>query len=366
VVRVSTIASSNPDIEFTRACHSILYSAMTPGRAEWGYKMTATLLVVVPVVLLLLIGTFCFVGCTLDTSGLGLGFVQYSDLDVILNPDCVAYWQLRDSPGQTTALDVVGKAKDNPHNGTYKSVASTDPMVQALFPCVAGEVNPTTHSAFAPGTVTLNAEGIVIGDTEIPHDPKNPISTPCVKFDGGFVTVPANATCNPSVFTIECWARREWPDSDGPAHRMVCDSRDSAGGVLSGYGLWVNDNGNWEAILGASSNASFTLITGGLAKLDANTHLVLTYDGEFASLFIDGDRVGVATQVLGFTQNTTQPLTFGVGLARLPPRTSPADFLFFPLFPFKGRIQDIAIYKTVLDDTTIKNHSEHGNGKATG
>jgi hypothetical protein len=328
--------------------------------------MSATLLVIVPVALLLLIGSLCFVGCTLDSSGFGLSYTQYSDLDVIPHPDCVAYWRLSDSFKETVAFDTVGKAKNDPHHGTYQSVVNPDPMIQALFPCVAGEVNPTTHSAFAPGILKLEAPGIVFGDTLPPHDKDNPKNTTCVQFDGGFVTVPANATCNPPVFTVECWVRPEWTANDEPAHRMIIDSRDSVDDVQSGFGLWVNDDGNWEATLGAAGPGSFTLVTGPKASLDSNTHLVLTYAGEFAALFVNGERFGVGTQVLDFIPNTTQPLTIGVGLARLPPRTSPADFLFFPLFPFKGKIQNVAIYKAVLSDQTILSHSMHGKGQATG
>ena len=60
--------------------------------------MTASLLVFVPVALLALIGTFCFVGCVFPTGGLpSPPFTTYSDTDVIGNPDCVAYWPLNDS-----------------------------------------------------------------------------------------------------------------------------------------------------------------------------------------------------------------------------------------------------------------------------
>ena len=123
--------------------------------------MTATLLVVVPVVLLVLIGSLCFVGCTLDTHGFGQGFLQYSDLDIIPHPDCVAYWQLSDSPGQNLALDIVGKAKDNPHHGTYKNVGNVTGADTQLFPIPPIELGPTVHSPAAPGTQTIGAPGIV-------------------------------------------------------------------------------------------------------------------------------------------------------------------------------------------------------------
>lgn len=341
---------------------------MTAGRAEWGYKMTATLLVVVPVVLLLLIGSFCFVGCTLDTHGLGLGFVQYSDLDIVPNPDCVAYWPLSDSPFQSTALDVVGKAHGDPHNGTYKNVNNVSGADADLFPIPDFNPSPTNHSADAPGTQTIGAPGIVTGDTVPPHDPKNPISTTCMQCDGGFVSVDANVTCNPPVFSVECWAQPEWNASDAPATRRVIDSTDATAVDGFGYAIGVDLDGKWSGSVGNSgAGNAFVVAVGGTAELNKPAHLVLTFDGSNASLFVNGALAG-SVAVPAFAPNTTKPLVIGVGgpfldkrvkgVMEPPPR--------FPFLPFKGKIQDVAIYKAVLDDTTIMNHSEHGQGNATG
>lgn len=329
--------------------------------------MTATLLVIVPVVLLVLIGSFCFVGCTLDTHGFGLGFTQYSDLDIIPNPDCVAYWQLADSPGQNTALDIVGKAKGDPHNGTYKN-ATTDP---GLFPCPGYVVNaaiPITTAA-APGTQTIGAPGIVFGDTLPPHDKDNPTYATCMQTNGGFVTVPANATCNPAAFTIECWVQPEWDAADSAASRQIIDSRNQVGTDKSGFGLLVNDAGNWQALIGHTNGVGFLDITAGKAALDAPTHLVLTFDGTNAAVFVNGAQAATKAVPAGetFTPNTGQPLVIGASspyLAnRTPGATEPPPL--FPILPFKGKIQNVAIYKAVLDDATIKNHSEHGKGNST-
>lgn len=330
--------------------------------------MTATLLVVVPVVLLLLIGSFCFVGCSLDTEGIGLGFVQYSDLDIIPNPDCVAYWPLSDSPGQTTALDVVGKAHGNPHNGVYKNV-TTDP---GLFPCPGYVLNasiPVTTPA-APGTLTIGAPGIVTGDTLPPHDPKNPISTTCMQTDGGFVFVAANGTCNPPVFSVECWVQPGW-DAAGPAaSRLIVDSRNRVGTDKSGFGLLVDDAGNWQAWIFHSADTDLLTVTAGKAALDAPTHLVLTFDGANAAIFVNGAQAATGSLPAGavFTPNTGAPLVIGVGYPYLTDRTPGAlePPPRFPILPFKGKIQDVAIYKAVLSSTTIMNHSEHGKGNATG
>jgi hypothetical protein len=347
-----------------------LPSSADPARGS-GEMMTATLLLFVSVALLALVSGVCFVGCVLDTSGLGLGFTTYSDDDVIKNPDCVAFWPLSDSPGQTTALDVVGKAKMNPHNGSYFSVASSDPTIKNLFPCPQFTVDPAgpLDSAFAPGTLTIGAPGIVTGDTLPPHDPKNPISTTCMQADGGFVAVPFNSTVNPaSAFTIEAWVLPGWDANAPQAYRTVIDSRSQGGGLFFGYVIFVNETGLWEAQLGGTGNGNFVIVTAGAASLTIATHVVLTCDGTNAALFINGTQAASKALPAGssFAPNTTADLSIGVGMPYLPHRTKPSDNDFFPLLPFNGKIQDVAIYNVVLGDITIKNHSEHGKGNATG
>jgi hypothetical protein len=327
--------------------------------------MTTTLLLFMPVALFVLIGGFCFVGCTFDSSGLGLDFTQYSDLDIIPNPDCVAYWQLSDSPGQTLALDVVGKAKGDPHHGEYKS-KTTHP---ALFPCPDFQLDPSTpvDSAFAPGDLTIGAPGIVTGDTLPPHDPKNPTSTTCMKTDGGFVTVPVNSVINPpSAFSIEFWALPEWDTMAKPALRTVIDSRNQGGGQFFGFAVWVNEAGNWEAQVGGTGNGNVIQFAAGAASLSVASHVVLTCDGTNAALFINGTQGGTASLPAGvsYAPNTAAPLVIGVGTPYLPERTSPSENNFFPLLPFKGKIQDVAIYKAVLSNSTIMAHSQHGKGLA--
>ncbi|MFA6267874.1 MAG: LamG domain-containing protein [Pseudolabrys sp.] len=332
--------------------------------------MTASLLVFVPVALLVLVGGVCFVGCVLDTSGLGLSFTEYSDKDIINHPDCVAYWRLNDlgvattnPPSEITAVDTVGKNNNDPHNGKYKNKVSNP----SLFPCPGGPLDPpnnTAHSAVGPGDLTIAAPGIVTGDTMPPNDPKNPISFPCMQTNGAFVIVDSNATCNPPVFSAECWVFAEWDANDGPALRFVIDSRENAGSVVSGFAMYVNEAGNWEALVADGGGTTFALVTGGKAALTTLTHVVLTYDGAVANLFVDGKLAG-SNAITGFVPNTTQPLTIGAGFGRLPERTDPSQLLAFPLCPFKGKIQDVAIYKAALSVLDVTKHHDNGLGQAS-
>jgi Concanavalin A-like lectin/glucanases superfamily len=328
--------------------------------------MSASLLVFVPIALFVLVSSLCFVGCTFDTSGLGLPpFTTYTDTDVVGNPAAVAYWPLSEAVGAATAVDLVGTKKGTPHNGTYKDVTTAP----AFFPCPGPfAVAPTVHSAFAPGTLTLGTMGIVPGDTVQPLNDPN-VRTTAMQVEGGFVSVPANSVVNPAApFTIEAWVRPEWDAAAPPAFRVIVDSRDVSGTASFGFALWINEVNQWEAAIGVNGSPQFVRVTGEKATLSATTHVVLTFDGTNGALFTDGIRTSPMTPLPGgmaFSPNTTKPLVIGVGLPWLPPRMQPTDDLFFPLLPFKGTIQNVAIYNAVLSDQVIMLHRDHGNGVAT-
>jgi len=321
--------------------------------------MSASLLVFVPVALFVLVASLCFVGCYFDVTGLPL-YTEYTNGDILPHPALVAYWPLGEAAGAVTAVDLKGTAVGTPHNGTYTSV-DTAP---ALFPCPAFELAPGVNSAAAPGTLTLGTEGIVPGDIVQPEIYPL-VRTTAMQCVGGFVTVPVNSVINPpGPFTVEAWIRPEWDIADPPAFHVFIDAHDNGGTDFSGFALSVNQDGNWEATLG-TGGTNFISATAGRAALSATTHVVLTFDGTNAALFTDGTRMSPVVPVPAgqtFTPNTTVPLVIGVGLPWLPPRTMLGDLAFFPLLPFKGKIQDIAIYNAVLTDAEIETHRNHGNG----
>jgi hypothetical protein len=332
--------------------------------------MTASLFVFVPVALLALITGFYFVGCVLDTSGIPGGnpepkpFTKYSDTDVIGQGSCVAYWPLSEPASvagnpvaSAKAADVIG---GNTGNYTHKGNAPT------LFPCPGFQVAPGIDSAQAIGALSLGTESIVPGDAKQPdNDPD--ILTTGMEADGAFVTIPPSSVVNPvGPFTVEVWARPEWAD-DPAARRVLIDSRFNTGTAQGGFAIWVEQDGTWTAGL-LCSGATEVQVTAGMASLSGATHVVLTFDGTSASLFTNGTRPSSSQSVQAgqaFVPNTTVQMVFGVGNPWLPPRTQPTDLNYFPRFPFKGTIQDVAVYNTVLSDEDIQKHFDDGSGKTT-
>jgi hypothetical protein len=345
--------------------------------------MTASLLVFVSVALLVLVSGFCFVGCVLNTHGTGVDpnkpdpenpnpnpkpkpYTKYSDDDVINNPSCIAYWPLNDSGplnasgSQNVAIDAGGKAKNNAHNGEYRSNV-THP---GLFPCPQYTLDPAgpVDSALAPGDLTLEVPGIVPGDTNPPYDdPDN--RTTAMTVNGGFVIVPPNSVVNPSTFTVEAWVLPGWGMAP-PAYRTIIDSRDQGGGQFFGFVIFVNESGNWEAQLGGTGNGNYAIVPGGSASLSDATYVALTCNGTKATLFVNGTEAGSASLPAGssFAPNTVKPLVIGVGAPYLTDRMNSVGDNFFPLLPFNGTIQCVAIYDSVLSATDIETHYDHGKG----
>ena len=76
--------------------------------------MSASLIVLIPLVLLGLVTTLCFVGCVLQAGGLDIQG-PYRDAVTTTN-GVVAFWPLDDAQGQTKAADNIQKPV--PFDGT--------------------------------------------------------------------------------------------------------------------------------------------------------------------------------------------------------------------------------------------------------
>jgi hypothetical protein len=333
--------------------------------------MTASLLVFVPVALLVLISGFGFVGCVLDTHGTGVDpnkpdpenpdpkpLATYSNDDVLAEPSVVAYWPLDEKSPADDSVTLPAHDAAGANDGEYIHKGN-EPK---LFPCPGYEITPGLHTAQAFGTLSLGVESIVPGDIKKPFTDANAPTTG-MQVDGAFVTVPVSSTVNQSgPFTVEVWVRREWVIGD-LAKRILVDSHNDTGSM--GFVIGVSEVGNWEASFGYGTGF-LQVSTGTQAAPNAKTHVVVTFDGQAAAIFVNGNRVSQPVSLpdgATYVPNTTTAFVVGVGLPGLTPRSQPSDQFFFPLLPFKGTIQDVAIYSSVLPDQLITDHFLHGSTK---
>jgi hypothetical protein len=134
--------------------------------------MSASMIVLIPVVLLGVAGALCFVGCVLNTHGFGPNFGTYENF-VFNYKNVIACWPLSDTvQNLPTATNIINAQ----FNGTYPG----GPM--------------------GPNSFMIQQTGIVFGDV-------NNGLTPCAFFNGGFVTVGFQQALNPAAFTLEAWVK---------------------------------------------------------------------------------------------------------------------------------------------------------------
>jgi hypothetical protein len=270
--------------------------------------MAESMIIAAPLLILALVLTLAFVGCSLDESGL---LVEYQD-DISNDPNIVSYWRLGEAPGATTAAD----SKDG-NAGTYE------------------------------GGVTLGVPGLL-------HN--NPDTA--AQFDGssGYVSVPYTAALNPAKFTVE--ALVQIVGGDG-TYRTVVSSRDydPVTKNLLGYILYVNDQNMWEAVVGdgGSTPRIVTVGTPDAVKVGGGPprgpyYLAMTYDGTNLSLYVNPvdqtDPDQVASKPFAYQPNAKNELRIGAGANESVP----------PILFFDGVIDEVAVYSAALDFATLQKH----------
>jgi hypothetical protein len=322
--------------------------------------MSASLIVLVPLALLGVVATLCFVGCVLPTTGLpSTPFTTYRSR-VFGNSNLVAFWPLDDAVNSPKAAE-----PQSDFVGNYVSMSTNPGQLQFPDPAIPN------ISAPAPGNLAWVQPGIVAGDC-INNDPTKP--TPCIVVNGGYVSVPPHPELNPPSFTVEAWVRVDWKATDPAAFRAVVDSRAFPANSATGFALFATAANLWAVSVGGGATGQTTL-TGAAVAFDGKpVYLAATYDGGSGTLtlFVNGISIsGSALMGVAYVQNTTSPLFIGSGspsapLRPQPPAVPPGQTA--PLLPFVGALEDVAIYSVALPAGTmdandvIFTHAQNGNG----
>lgn len=295
--------------------------------------MSASLIALIPLVLLGLVGTLCFVGCGYPDFQFGTPY----ESTILATPNVVAYWPLDDDKGSAIAADIAPKqAPLTAFNGKY--TGSVEPGQTAIVP------KDQEGSAF---------------------------------FNGGFVNVDFHQELNTSSFTVEAWVQPGWVSTDAPAIRGVVVSTNTPAGA--GYAMIANvDNATmqnfWAAQVGTGSgnfqqvqaDQPITLSTTNTAT--NTTFLAMTFDALSQALTL---YVGLADMPLSQKAislgSLMPPATFLAEQGKPPMSTATPLFIGsgrpdLPggMFPFDGFIQDVAYYSSALTFETLKQHFQAG------
>ena len=167
---------------------------------------------------------------------------------------------------------------------------------------------------------------------------------------GARTTIPFQADLNPasgSPFTIEFWARPTASDNDDVAisNRYAPSGANRSGWVF--YQRAAAVGWNFRMYNGNGSGVAWE-VQGGTATLDAWSHVVATWSGSAATLYVNGaladDSNLAGTSGTYNTNSLSNNVMFSVGA------------LFDGLSPSSGLLDEVAFYGSALTPAQIQNH----------
>jgi concanavalin A-like lectin/glucanase superfamily protein len=339
--------------------------------------MSTTLFFLVPIGMLAVVWSVCFVGCVFQTGG--LPGPAYSN--TILNEvSLVAYWPLSDllnsqppagapalpppPPGSTgvgTAQDLSGKNNNGSYINPPAYISGTTFLTTMGNPPV--DLKPTLN---------LRQTSIVPGDAFKSGSKNLPA---CVDFEGGYVSIPWAAN-SPSLteFTFEAWIKPRWTVTGFNWVMFSARTNNNTGFVIH-----INEQNQWQLTIG--NGTALTVVNTTVSapvNPSSTTYVALTFKSTSGttgtlSLWIDpsNDDTSVpptanfTTQTTYVAVDSTQPMTFFIGAGGnqnvQTPRTQDGG-PGVPLLPFQGLIQSVALYSTALDATDLASHFADGAG----
>jgi hypothetical protein len=341
--------------------------------------VSTTLFFLIPIGMLAVVWSVCFVGCHFPTSGLP---DAYSN--VILNEkSLIAYWPLSDlrnsqpppgapplpqpptgSSGVGTALDLTG----NNHNGTYIN-PPTYPSGTTFLTTTGNPPVDLTPALNLNQTSMVPGDGLISGSKNLPA---------CVDFEGGYVSIPWAAN-SPALtdFTLEAWIKPKWNTTKFTW--VVFSARTNT----TGFALVIDDQNQWQLVVGTGGAVSVvsTMVPVVVDNPANPTYVAVTFKNatQVLSLWInpvssDSDSnnpppptpawppsPGMTTTYAAI--DPTQPITFFIGAGdnqdAQTPRTQ-AGGPGSPLHPFQGLIQSVALYSTALEPPDLASHYADG------
>ena len=170
---------------------------------------------------------------------------------------------------------------------------------------------------------------------------------------GSRSTLPFLTAVNPpasSPFTIEFWARPTSSDNDDVPVNNRIGSGNRSGWVF--FQRAAATGWNFRMYDGNSSNLGWDL-TGGTSNLNAWSHVVVTWNGSSARLYVNGTDTNATNSGSG-TYNVSTAAVFSIGAL--------AD----GSSPFNGSVDEVAFYPAALSAARVLEHYQAGSSTAPG
>ncbi|MFZ0611485.1 MAG: LamG-like jellyroll fold domain-containing protein [Desulfobacterales bacterium] len=254
--------------------------------------------------------------------------------------DVIAYWRLVDAPPANKAHD-----EKTTHEGDYVKVSPLAAIPPTTTP--ANAVRGGSESA--PGDFKTSEPGLIVSDP----------AALCRFFQGGHVRVPFKAGLYTDEFTIEAWILPH-PLIKKDYEYMLFD----AGGRYAyqgspvadrGFRVFEDRNGSWQVRLFSTTATVYAMPP--LVPRPGRTHfaLVMENDGaggikKKATLYLDGKPSGTAS--LNFYSRPDGADLF-IGIENVTQTPTGARSLRSPMM---SRIQEVVLHKKALSQKEIENH----------
>jgi hypothetical protein len=314
--------------------------------------MNTTLFFLVPVGMLAVAWSFCFIGCVFQTGGIA---IPYSNV-ILAEQGLVAYWPLGDMEG-STAVDLTGHG----HDGTY-----TIPPAYPVFAQSAPLTNPALNqhqSSIVPGDVSGSG---VVDQNLFPGS---------ADFEGGYVSIPWSTQNSPQLdeFTFEAWIRPKWTGSG--FLRVLFGAATATAGIA----IFIDQNNQWRFTIGNGTTLMELPPTN--VSIDPSsatpTYVAVTWDpsnGGTLNLWINPQSQSDTnnpppppptlsipnTPYVAADPSQLLAIFIGAGANNQPLRTATTNPNGAPLFPYQGLIQSVALYNTALSGATLQKHFADG------
>jgi hypothetical protein len=259
-------------------------------------------------------------------------------------------------------LCVVGQAADYP-----TTVLSHNPLAYWRFDESAS--SPAINKVANSGSLGSIADGYIVAGVGKGQPGKvgNAIRLSNPSLDAGVCNTKVDVTYNPGLnpappFSVEFWANPNLIGADATGLCALSSFNPNwfGGGNRSGYLFYLSNVGKWQFRLGTTSGyAGICTATNGTATVGNWQHIVATYDGAVARLYIDGTlAAAVNANVANWTRNTQMALRMGgtplTGNASDGPLIAASGISGNR--GFEGWLDEVAVYTNLLSASTVKAH----------